>query len=380
MNWYTILPLDVLMFRDAKPFTPGERAWAGGEIFPPYGHAIAGALRALLQENANILLKGPFLCRNETLYLPRPLNYVGQHRLAPAKWLQEKDKDHPSFQVTWDRRNPMPLFLGGDHEPSEEQTAEGNDYRQFLPFEVVKKLISNQSLTREDWQCQDGERPKPWKQETRPHNAIQSGTRQVKEEDGYFVENAIRLDQGWSIAIAVDEATHQKLQIQREPLSLKLGGEGHRALLEYCPFLNHQWQELQGISRQNQQQAEQYISRNPKQARSLAYLITPGVFERKHNGTATCRAWPWEWNLAYPALSNQRQGPLVGVATGKAVPISCRFRDKDKPSSIPAPPGLRRSRRQCLLPGITCQPFSGQSHSRQWQPQQSPCLETTWLF
>jgi hypothetical protein len=29
MYWYTLTPLDVILLRDAKPFTPGERAWAG---------------------------------------------------------------------------------------------------------------------------------------------------------------------------------------------------------------------------------------------------------------------------------------------------------------------------------------------------------------
>jgi CRISPR-associated protein Cmr3 len=335
MDWYTITPLDVLMFRDAKPFTPGERAWAGGDIFPPNGHAIAGALRGLLQEAVTINLKGPFLCQQETLYFPRPLNYVSQQRLTPAKWLQEKDENHPCKQVKWDQRNPMPLFLEFVPADPEEDETEAPKYREFLPIHLVQKLLTNQPLTQEDWQCQKGERPKPWQQETRPHNAIQSGTRQVKTEDGYFVENAIRLEKGWAIAIAVDAATHQKLQSKGDPLALRLGGEGHRALLEYCPALNAQWKELQAISYQNRQQAEQMISQDPRQARSLAHLVTPGIFERIRMGVATCRAWPWEWKLAYPP--NQQPGPLVSVATAKAVPISCRFRDKEDRSSIPAP-------------------------------------------
>jgi CRISPR/Cas system CMR-associated protein Cmr3 (group 5 of RAMP superfamily) len=49
MYWYTLTPLDILLFRDAKPFTPGERAWAGS-VFPPNGHAIAGAIRGVLGE------------------------------------------------------------------------------------------------------------------------------------------------------------------------------------------------------------------------------------------------------------------------------------------------------------------------------------------
>jgi len=34
------------------------------------------------------------------------------------------------------------------------------------------------------------------------------GTRQVKESDGYFVENAIRLDANWQLAIGLDAQTH----------------------------------------------------------------------------------------------------------------------------------------------------------------------------
>ena len=40
MPWYTITPLDTVLFRDAKPFAPGERAWAGS-VFPPPSQAIA---------------------------------------------------------------------------------------------------------------------------------------------------------------------------------------------------------------------------------------------------------------------------------------------------------------------------------------------------
>ncbi|AIE73563.1 MULTISPECIES: type III-B CRISPR module-associated Cmr3 family protein [unclassified Synechocystis] len=43
---------------------------------------------------------------------------------------------------------------------------------------------------------------KPWVAESRPHNAMESGTRQVKDADGYFVENGIRLKEHWSLAIA----------------------------------------------------------------------------------------------------------------------------------------------------------------------------------
>jgi len=44
-----------------------------------------------------------------------------------------------------------------------------------------------------------------WTVETRTHNVIEVGTRQVKAADGYFVENAVRLHAGWSLAIALLE-------------------------------------------------------------------------------------------------------------------------------------------------------------------------------
>ena len=339
MHWYTLTPLDVLLFRDAKPFTPGERAWAGS-IFPPTGHAIAGALRGLLQETIGLTLRGPFLSYKETLYFPRPLNYVGTSSLAPANWLQQQadaqGEDHPCQQILWNRRQPVPLLSTEKTQSSEELDAAA--YRQYLPYSSVMKLLNSQALTATDWRCGNGERPQPWTVETRPHNTLLEGKRQVKEADGYFVENAIRLDPGWSLAIAVDEDTHKKIQAQGDPLILRLGGEGHRALLEASEPLNQQWKEIQAQSQDNWQQATNAQQHTPEQRRSLAYLITPGVFERKHNGAATCRAWPWEWKLAHPANSNQAIGPLVSVATERPVPISCRFRDRDDgKKSIPAP-------------------------------------------
>lgn len=61
MHWYTLTPLDILLFRDAKPFSPAERAWSES-VFPPNGHAIAGALRGLVGSREHWQLIGPFLC------------------------------------------------------------------------------------------------------------------------------------------------------------------------------------------------------------------------------------------------------------------------------------------------------------------------------
>jgi CRISPR-associated protein Cmr3 len=200
---------------------------------------------------------------------------------------------------------------------------------------VVEKYLEKGEISHDDWLLKTGEidlserivkpgddrKSQPWTVETRPHNAMTDGTRQVKDADGYFVENAIRLQPGWSLAIGIDQEIDT-------PTTLRLGGEGHRAILQRCQELDKQWQTLQDLSDDNRYKGE----------RSLAYLITPGVFERIDDGKAMCQAWPWEWKLAHTVNGNQTPGHLVSVATDRAVPISCRIRDKDDDKkSIPAP-------------------------------------------
>ncbi len=328
MYWYTLTPLDVLMFRDAKPFTPGERAWASGDIFPPNGHTIAGALRGLLQDKVELQLTGPFLCFQETLYFPKPMNFVGLHRLEPIEWLCPK---HPCQQMRLDRTRPVPLVKAQPSDAEDLSQELEKSYRQFLPQAVVLKLLEGEQLSEADWLCNPklDQYPQPWTVETRSHNALAPGTRQVKDADGYFVEKTIRLHGGWSIAIAL-------AQDIPTPVTVRLGGEGHRAILERCAALNQQWQQLTTQSQHNRASALAAAQQDPQKGRSLAYLVTPGVFARNRNGVNTCRAWPWEWGLAYPGEVNQRRGPLVSVATANAMPISGRLQNQ-KGKSSPAP-------------------------------------------
>ncbi|MDB9313724.1 type III-B CRISPR module-associated Cmr3 family protein [Spirulina sp. CS-785/01] len=320
MYWYTLTPLDILLFRDAKPFTPGERAWAGS-VFPPNGHTLAGALRSVLATD-QLTLTGPFLSRDKTLYLPRPLNYVGERRLTPVSWLE----NHPAHMMQWDRSQPAPLVTQQRETEESYSNHKKLKYRQYLPTEVIKKILHNE-LAETDWRCSESESPQPWEVESRPHNNIAEGTRQVKDADGYFVENAIRLHKGWSLAVGLDQP------LPDVPTTLQLGGEGHRVLVEQCDGLGEDWMAIQQRSQENFEQG----------GKMIAYLVTPGVFEYPQKVSrgklqAMCRGWPWEWNLAHTVNKNQTPGPLVSVATDRPVPISCRIRDKeDSQKSIPAP-------------------------------------------
>lgn len=332
-HWYTLKPLDIWLFRDAKPFTPGERAWAGS-VFPPNGHTIAGALRGLLGE-AMVNLTGPFLCRDQTLYLPRPLGFDKTTPLVPIAW---DANSHLSCLMS-DTSQPRPLVRPSwmnseSYEEEEDNPSAAARYRQYLPYDTILDYLKQghrQGIPETAWTIPkeqqneplDKYEDSPWVVETRPHNTIESGTRQVKTSDGYFVENAVRLRPGWCLAIGLEDPIQSTL-----PATIRLGGEGHQALLEDAPSLAHQWKELKDCSDNNFNQ----------QSRSIAYIVTPGVFERwqnSSNGSSTqpssekvafCRAWPWEWDLAEADNPQRRRGQLVSVATDKPVPISCRNR------------------------------------------------------
>ena len=332
MNWYKLTPLDILMLRDAKPFSPQERAWAGS-IFPPNGHTIAGAFRGILGENKDFKIVGPFLCyqnTENTLYLPRPLGFVKSVPLVPLTWETESYINN----ALWDKTQPCPLVR--PHNSKDDDEDDKDDFvkcsgveakfRQYLPYCVVKKYLETGKIDKNDWNIiKDSHEDKPWQEETRSHNSIEPGTKQVKDADGYFVEKAIRLHQNWSFAIGINHEI-------TTPATIRLGGEGHRAIVESCPELGEQWQELQKISRDNFQ----------ADTKSIAYLVTPGVFERPHQDHPDhpekrinlCRPYPWEWKL--------KDGNFVSMSTDKAVPISCRIREKEDNTksitkSIPAP-------------------------------------------
>jgi CRISPR-associated protein Cmr3 len=322
MQWYSLTPLDVLLLRDAKPFSPGERAWASS-VFPPNAHTIAGAISALINnskgEKKQVKIKGVFFCFDKTLYFPRPLGFVGSTPLVPVDW----DENSPLHQIKTNPSQPRPLVTpswspqGDDDADIIKQ--ETLNYRQYLPFSTVAEYLRTGKIEAANWLVQHPGEDKPWIVETRSHNSIQENTRQVKDESGYFVENAIRMLPGWSLAVGID------VEIDT-PTTIRLGGEGHRVLLHRCDELGKQWQELENISQDN------FTSGKGLGKRAIAYLVTPGVFERKDKShgreTSTCQAKPWEWKL----------GELVSFATDKALPISCRFRDKeDETKSIPAP-------------------------------------------
>ncbi len=245
--------------------------------------------------------------------------------LIPLAW---ETKSYINYALR-DETQPCPLVKPHNAKDEEDEQNEKNSldkcetsseekFRQYLPFPVVEKYLKTGKIDKNDWKVTAGSHEdKPWTIETRSHNSLMEGTKQVKDADGYFVENAIRLYQNWSLAIGICEKI-------TTPAIIRLGGEGHRVIVEECPELGEQWQNLQITSDNNFK----------NDGKSIAYLTTPGVFERPHRNkfnqqVSLCRPYPWEWKI--------KDGNFVSMATDKAVPISCRIKDKYDHTSIPAP-------------------------------------------
>lgn len=343
LTWYTLTPLDVLMFRDAQSFASGGRAWTNGR-FPPTGHAIAGALHSLLQSHTPFELRGPFLCRERTLYFPRPLGYDPTTQPAPAELTP----------LAWDANNALSELLQTDPErvrsivqaswDSNQKLADSQTvrYPAYLPHETIAHYLKTGQITTEQWQQAQTQPPIPWLTPTRSPNTVEVGIRQTQDADGFSVEDAVRIYDGWRIAIGIGThaKTDQTLTIPEHTV-MQLGVEGQAVVLERADELGQQWEALQGLSQANFEKA----------GHAIAYLVTPGVFERRdmkrRNGkareTTLCRPYPWEWGLAHSKQTQPSKPPLlVSYATEKPLVISGRMsvspdRDPSQALDFPAP-------------------------------------------
>ena len=251
MSWYRIIPLDVLMFRDSRPFSPGEGSWAKG-LFPPMPITVFHGLRSLLdprlskteRTNRNLKFLGPFLCDPEgSLYLPTPKDLVclypegvgakeasdrweSVHRLQPVQ--QDDAWKHLAFASAYPTpQSPMVV----SRELGKQQTA-GKRLGEPQPWIRASALENYFQGKETHWQPEafSSEEPlfhkDPWDVQVMPHIQMKAGERQVEESDGYFTEVAVRMKSGWHFVVHFDPETFST------PGVIRLGGEGHRAIVE----------------------------------------------------------------------------------------------------------------------------------------------------
>ncbi len=324
LHWYSLDPLDVLLLREAKPFSPADGSWAKG-LFPPMPITVFQALRSALPEQAgqerHLEFLGPFLLQETTdgtvLWLPTPKDLLA---VFPRLWLdfwmkwyrvvqnqpvvetekldlwymglafhlicgrssalqtngemdeEENDrlgKDPGSGWERADRLQPLDEsysehdFLGFDPTlfsafriapmVSPGNKSYGRMY-SWIKADALARYLKGElnALTETDFHAGD-----PWSLQVLPHIQIEPGTRQVKSEDGYFTEVAIRLHQGWKLVAGFSEKLASTV--------VRLGGEGHRVLVTPLAALPA-WEELTDY-------------RKPNQSSDTAYLLTPGLAE-----------------------------------------------------------------------------------------------------
>lgn len=322
MFWYTIEPLDVLLFREAKPFSPGEGSWAKS-LFPPLPITVFQALRSLLpltvkddkNKERNVKFIGPFLMDDKNqLWLPTPKDLIGIKTGG-----EDEDKEAVSNKpiIDWNRLDRLL--------PKSEQS--NWDYLVFphdsldpmMPPQLNKEYVCGApkpwikakalcqylqgeltTISTEDF-CND-----PWSVQVLPHIHMESGARQVRDSDGYFTEVAIRLKPGWKLAAGIDkkitvdaeDKTSTTSEVIPEIQVVRLGGEGHRALVML-------WKDCQ-----DWQDLEKFLT--PNSGSKVAYLLTPGL-ARAENDAPVYGAYPHEWSSRLAGCATDR--PLLWGGT-----------------------------------------------------------------
>jgi len=164
----------------------------------------------------------------------------------PTTWICGPTRLVPLDQ-NWDANLPLALWSApacplvkptDTDDPQKDQI----NYRQYLPFEVIEKYLHTGEISRSDWKTEDESEIKPWTAETRSHNAIEPGTRQVKMP--MVTLSKMQFDSNrdgvWR--------SHLTKNLKRATPTLRMGGEGHRALFATVRSAGEQWP-LQDLSR-----------------------------------------------------------------------------------------------------------------------------------
>lgn len=237
LGWYRLDPLDVLLFRDARPFNPGDGSWAKS-ICPPPPQTVFQALRSTLPpyqgSHRDLTFMGPFLMDGtNTVWLPTPKDLIcigGETSTRPS--INEVLKDTQLAQVTrLDRMGPAPDKsnpwqwihhpLPKPLRPIVPPTLPDSEMILGRPGPLMKLAALGHYLKgelsqidpRQDFQLF------PWHTQILPHNSLGPGSRQVLAEGGYFTEVATRLKPDWAFLAGIScEITAR---------TTRLGGEGH---------------------------------------------------------------------------------------------------------------------------------------------------------
>jgi CRISPR-associated protein Cmr3 len=326
MQWFSITPLDVLLFREAKPFSPGEGSWAKG-LFPPMPITVFQAMRSLLpyygdgkdNKRHNLTFLGPFLHDpNGDLWFATPKDLVGVLTHNPDD--EEPNLGHKKASAQWEklvRLQPYNLeSTNGALEFSAYPMVSpdlNNEYicgkpAPWIRADALEAYLSGQAeFSHTDFTDNFEKRPwvrsDPWDVQILPHIHMQDNARQVRDSEGYFTEVAVRMEPEWGFVVgiegdpAIDDDPFQDIQ----KAVMRLGGEGHRAITIQLNEVPNQWTALQ-----------QFMTPGDNHESHLAYVLTPGLAQVEAS-KPVYGLNPYEWNGLVHGCAGDKQLLWGGV-------------------------------------------------------------------
>ncbi|MEL7354540.1 MAG: type III-B CRISPR module-associated Cmr3 family protein [Cyanobacteria bacterium J06649_5] len=332
MHWYGITPLDVLLFREAKPFIPGAGAWAKG-AFPPMPITVFQAMRSLFpkryskasRENRDLSFIGPFLQDSQgCIWLPTPKDLVvlrqpsldsegvddysesvkawdGITRLYPcdtqssqwsslafsyARLSREKKEDPEEKEDDYIPLSPMVPRLT-EEQANQKYYICGKPLPWIKESGLLRYLQGDTQFNQTDF-CDD-----PWDAQVMSHIHMQTGQRQVMERNGYFTEIAMRLRTGWQLVAGLSE----ELPLSNDAV-VRLGGEGHRAL----------------ITSISSPKLDEKISQPSNEMSTTAYVLTPGLAQMNKD-RPVYGFCPYLWKGSLKGCATERALLWGGIST-----------------------------------------------------------------
>ncbi|MFN4280282.1 type III-B CRISPR module-associated Cmr3 family protein [Thermosynechococcus sp.] len=304
LHWYRLDPLDVLFFRDSRPFQPGEGSWAKS-LFPPLPITVFQALRSLCppyqERRQDLEFMGPFLIDDKNqvwVATPKDLVCVG------SKSNEKADMNDPADLSTvkgFARLQPAPTTdpawqyichpLPGKLRPIVEPALAENEQLQGRPAPLMRldALVLYLQGNFCELKPQEHFHSLPWSSQVLPHIKMQIESRNVEEEAGYFTEVANRLRPGWGLVAGMSVANLKGV--------VRLGGEGHHAQVQ--PLNENPLKALTAFQGTGQE--------------TLAYVLTPGLAQAVE-GMPLYSLYPHDWQDLMGVVGDR---PLVagGIST-----------------------------------------------------------------
>lgn len=281
---FTITPYDVLFFGSGKPFNRGGTAKS---IFPPAPNSIASAIFAKFFAEKGIAINdkqgiyktvyGPFVEKAGKIYFPAPMDILKEKKkeeksdiiTAALKKenfnlinIKDTDLDEKISALLWTKGNNIQK----DYEP----------FKGYISLEGLKNWYSNVEIKNEELILSKD----IFDYESRVSIHIENDKKTVKEEDGLYMVNFVRLKTDvklvfWIEANYENDSLLSKNNIKKDedlinifnkqPLVLKIGGETRTASYE--------------VKKDNFFDLFQDFKVNPSGSFKKAVFLTPGVFE-----------------------------------------------------------------------------------------------------